>query len=270
MIDLSLLKKPVFVKEHGTWAMLIVPAVTGIAQAPQVSVSLVPFLLAVFFLFFAYTPAEILFSEIKNQKKNSLKYRSSLLWFFIYTVIGLSAGAVSVMYYQKYTLLLFGLAAGLCFTFGLIADRNFKAPLVRDISAIIGLAIISPAVFYYLNGTSLHSMLLLWFYNALYFVSSALYIHTKMLQPSKDTQGDRSKKYYRLRNANSTYQLILLLLVLSLSAYNKMSVMGALAFTPMIAHCLIGAFVIRQKVHFKYLGYVFAVYALHFAAFFRI
>ncbi len=270
MIDLSLLKKPVFVKEHGTWAMLIVPAVTGIIHAPKASVALAPFLVALFFLFFAYTPAEILFSEIKNQKRNSVKYRAALLWFIIYTVIGLSAGTVAVIYYQMYALLLFGLIAAFCFAFGLLADRNFKAPLIRDISAIIGLAIVSPAVYYFLGGSSLYTMLLLWLYNALYFISSALYIHTKMLQPSKDTHSEKSIKYYRFRSANHMYQLLLLTLIFALQIFNKLSAMGALAFIPMIAHCMLGVFVVREKVYFKHLGYAFAVYALYFAAFFRI
>lgn len=270
MIDFALLKKPVFVREHGTWAMLIVPAVTGIIHAPQASAALLPFLLAIFFLFFAYTPAEILFVELNHHKKGSLKYRTAFLWFCIYLTVGLSGGVIAVFYYQKYGLLLFGLAAALCFAFGLIADKNYKAPLVRDISAILGLTVIAPAVYYYLNGTSVTTAFLLWFYNAVYFVSTALYIHTKMLQQNKDTNTSKSAQYYRLRNANSIYQLILLLLILTLPAFNKMSAMGALAFIPMIAHCTFGVFILRQKVYFKHLGYAFAVYALYFAAFFRI
>jgi hypothetical protein len=91
-----------------------------------------------------------------------------------------------------------------------------------------------------------------------------------MLQPNKETNTAKSLQYYRLRNANSMYQLILLFLIFALPALNKMSVMGALAFIPMIAHCSFGVFILRQKVYFKHIGYAFAVYAIYFAAFFRI
>ena len=270
MIDLALLKKPVFVREHGTWAMLIVPAITGIIHSPHTSLALLPFLIAIFFLFFAYTPAEILLTEIKNSKTHSSKYQAALLWFSIYFVIGLTGGIISVLYFQKYTLMLIGFGAVLCFAFGLFADNNFKSPLIRDISAIPGLSLIAPATYYFLTGKAYDTMLLLWLYNTIFFVSSALYIHTKMLQPNRDAANDRAIKYYRLRNFNSFYQLLLLLFILSLPALHKLSVMGALAFIPMIAHCSIGVYVFRRRVYFKHLGYAFAVYALFFALFFRL
>ena len=261
---IALLRKPVFVREHGTWAILTIPIITGISHATHVGSELFYFLIAVFFLFFAYRPAEILFTEIKNKRNNSLKFQSALLWLFIYSSFGLAGGAYLVFGLHLIILIWFLLLALLFFAISISAGTVFKSVIVRDVTAILGLTLNAPAVYYILENRINASSAVLWLCNAVFFISSALYIHMKMLQQQKPEQSAKGLLYQNKKRLNLTYQLALTIILAACVNIRLLTPVALLAFIPMLLHCVIGTFIVQPKVNFKKIGYTLLAYSLFF------
>ena len=169
-----------------------------------------------------------------------------------------------VIVLQKFLLLYFFVSAIFFFCLSLISDFKFHSNLLRDITAIPGLTLGAPAVYYFLDGSIIGTALLLWLLNTLFFISSAFYVHMKMFQHHQDDNSSKKIVYNNLRKLNLAYQLFLLTAIPVFIIQRQLNFSIFLAFLPMMIHCTIGSFTKTEKVNFKKIGFTFVGYALIF------
>ena len=263
------LRNPIFVREHGTWAILIIPLVTGFLRSENHSASVIPLLLANLFLFFAYHPFEIILQYSKT-KSAAARVQNALFWFVVYLVPGIFFGLYAAISTGRYILFLFALAA-LCFLgAGILFQRKNKLSRTRELLGIIGLSLGAPAVLYFLDGTISPASVILWAFNVLFFLSSSLFVHLKMTERTCSKDAARAEEYRRILLQNTMYQMGLLGLLLGVKALNIISYPVVLAFLPMIIHCLYAAFPNGSPVNFKKVGFTFLAYSVFFGIMFAI
>ncbi len=159
------LKSPPIPKEHGTWAMFWIPALSVWILVGSHPAALL-FLLAAAFAFLAQADARRLL-----QRRQGLRQASP--WFFVYLAGALVSGAAAVLRYERWGLLLIGLAALGTF---LLSARRPGMTALDEILAILGLSLVVPGFYHAATGRYDGWILGLWFLNLLYFWSSVLHV----------------------------------------------------------------------------------------------
>ncbi|WP_343223056.1 YwiC-like family protein [Mesobacillus maritimus] len=202
-------------KQHGAWAMLIIPFWLG-AAATEIVWQHIPFFLGWLLLYLATYPMLLLF-----KKKNIPFYRK---WTIIYLVPALAF--LMVPLFTMPTIVYFGLAMLPFFAVNTYYSRkkNERA-LMNDLSAIINFSIAGLASSYLASGNLTLEALLVFFSSILFFVGSTLYVKTMV----------REKKNIRYKYISWIYHAVVLILWIIIGEW-----IVALAFIP----SLIRAFVL--------------------------
>lgn len=262
------LMKPVFIKEHGTWAMVYVPLISGFATSRIFDFSGFLFLLAVSFAYFSYRPAEIILQEKIRQRNNRDKIYHAGVWGVIY--ISLAAGlGIPVLIIKARTMIL--AAASIALIFFLAAEIisiKFKSAYLRDLLSISGLTLLAPIAYYFSTGVTDRVAVEVWAYNLFFFLSSAVYIHMKLAASGSD--GITSEEFNRRRFINLFFQAGLILILTLLVISTGLSTNIGAGFAPMLIHTIAGSFYNRGKTNFKKIGLIFLCYSILFLFFISI
>jgi len=111
--------------EHGSWAVLFVPMVTGIVSTKLISAEIIPLFFLVLFSFMLYKPAEILYHEWQSGRRKSQKYQSALASFLVYGIFAAGFFVYEFLFLQKYLLL--GFATGTFLVFILSVQKSIRS-----------------------------------------------------------------------------------------------------------------------------------------------
>lgn len=256
--------KPVVTREHGSWAVLFVPVLTGITASRAVDFSIVLFIVSIFFLFMSYTPAEMILQNYYKKMPRTEKLKNARYWFFVYISLSLLAGLPLIVFYHKLGLVFFAGAALIFFISSLYIMFTFRKNVWSDFLAMAGLTISAPAVMYLTQDTFNSKSLILYLLNVLFFGSSAFYVHMKMKLSSLKKQEITLNEKLTAGRLNLLYHAaaILLLTVFILQFPSKLP--AAIAFFPMILHAVAGTFKLPERVSYKKIGITFLAYSLVF------
>ncbi len=263
------LRNPVLVREHGTWAILIIPLLTGFLRSHNHSVMIIPLFLAFLFLFFAYHPFEIII-QYRKTKSAKVKVQNAWFWFLVWFTTGSGFGLYAVISSERYSLFLFALTAIFFFALGLLFQRKNRISRMREFLGILALALGAPAVLYYMDGDISERSVVLWILNTLFFLSSSFFVHLKMMEKNAGKDESRHAEYKRVLTQNAVYQSGLLCLLLAAKYFALISSPVLLAFLPMIVHCLYAASPDNAPISFKKVGFTFLAYSVFFGIMFAL
>ena len=256
---------PVITKEHGSWAVLLIPIFASAGVAGMVSVNFFFLALSALAFFLAYTPGTILLRDYVGSHQRQEKSEQAKFWTSTYLVIGIAFAVRLLM--TGYTLLIvFGALAVISFLSNFFVARRFSKSIVSDLLAAAGLTLGGPSAYYVLTGRIDSTALLLYFFNFLFFGSSIFYVHMKIRASGTKRSAMTWIDKISLGKLNLVYHAVVISLIGALAALHITSIFALLIFGPMIVHAVFGTMKLSGKVRFKNLGFVLLGQAVVFGA----
>lgn len=274
----ALRHKLILTKEHGSWAVLAVPVLTGALAAENLKVTIIPLVLSLFFLFMSYTPAEIILQEYLKQQRlrksgtksphlSGGKLSDAKYWFSIFFVTAILMGLISVVVLEKLMLLAFALAAIILFIIDLLIVIKAKKNFLSDFLAMTGLTLSAPAVIYYLDNSFSSKSLYLWLFNIIFFGSSAAYVHMKMKFAALKKKDLSLKEKLFSGRLNLLYHIIVISLVILFIIEYPLRQLAIASVMPAFIHAIAGTFILPEKTSFKKIGIIYVIYSVIFTIF---
>ncbi|WP_462408969.1 YwiC-like family protein [Neobacillus sp. Marseille-QA0830] len=202
-------------KQHGAWAMLIIPFWLGVMDGGFVWQH-IPFFIGWFFLYLATYPLLFLFKR--------KKMRFYIKWSSIYLVLALAF--LSFPLVKDPTIIYFGFAMIPFFVINayfssIKRDRAF----LNDISAVVAFSMAGLASSYFGSGTiTLHTILFSWLSSILFFIGSTFYVKTMI----------REKNNNKYKWISWIYHILVMIVTLVLG-----QLIVALAFLPSLTRAFL-------------------------------
>lgn len=231
--------KPPIPKEHGSWAMLIVPLLLGLVIASTWHSRAIVLLVAAVGFFLARFPLATL---VKTRWRRNTGRAYLWQWTAIYGGITALSGGWLVLVHGLWWLVPLGLLGGLLVLFHLwLVARRQEMSVAGELAGIFGLAMGAPMAYYAAAGRLDGSAAALWLINALYFGGTVFYIKLKVRQqprlPAPDHVGERLIK----AKACLAYQTVALTIIILLVSFRQAPALTPLAFVPVTIKVLLGA-----------------------------
>jgi len=256
----------IITNEHGAWAVLFIPMLTGVLAVKKMSVELVPLSLLILFSFLLFKPAEILVNEIKNRRGNSEKFQSALTSIFVYGTVALLLLVYEVYFRER--LLLLGFAVGAAGIFSLIGmvERLGKKGMMRQFLGILLLTSTAPITIYCLEGKVFDYPISLWFYNLLFFLSGAIIVNFLIDKLALVKKKNDEHPLLSVKDILFVYHFALTLFCVAVIFFFPSDFLKAVAFLPIIVHAFIIYFSGKVETNFKKVGIMLLLHSVVFAS----
>lgn len=242
--------------------MVFVPFLSAVFLASSFTAYLLLLLFSILFFFFSYRPFTMFLHGIL-QKKQAAQVYYPLTWFLLYFSIAACSGTALLLLTKAYYMLGFGAAILFIMATGQFLAFRFKADFLRDIISIIGVTSIAPVTDSFLNHQQPSAPIFLWVCNAAFFLSSAFYVHMKMLSAGK-REGAKGRLYKLRLYANISFQILCMLLLIAALLTSWITFLQFAGFLPILLHALMGSFIFPAQVSFKKIGLIFTMYSIIF------
>jgi hypothetical protein len=256
--------KPPLPKEHGSWAMLIVPLVLGWAIAPLWHWRSLILLVAALTFFLLRHPLAVL---VKTRKRASEDKAYWWRWATIYAGLTLLSAAWLVPGQGLWWLAVLGFAGtGLLFFNLWLVARRQEMSLSGELAGIAGLALGAPMAYYAASGLLDGTAALLWLVNFLYFGGTVFYIKLKVRQQPRLPTPERVSERLIKARACLAYQTVALTILVALVMLRLAPLLTPLAFIPVTLKMLHGVWQWQDKksLNLMRLGVIEIVHALAF------
>lgn len=256
--------KPPLPKEHGSWAMLIVPLVLGWAIAPLWHWRSLILLVAALTFFLLRHPLAVL---VKTRKRAGEDKAYWWRWTTIYAGLTLLSVAWLVPGQGLWWLAVLGFAGtGLLFFNLWLVARRQEMSLSGELAGIAGLALGAPMAYYAASGLLDGTAALLWLVNFLYFGGTVFYIKLKVRQQPRLPAPPQVSERLVKAKACLAYQTAALTLTVALVTLQLAPLLTPLAFIPVTLKILYGAWQWQDKksLNLMRLGVIEIVHALAF------
>lgn len=235
-------------KEHGAWAMLILPYTVGVAVGGGLTGRTLVGFLGMLLLFLSRQP---LFMSLKGRRSGRDSLRVIKKRFGPSVILMAGGGMLLYLWlsvrHGLFGLLVLGFIAAIIFSFHTFLALNRKERTSQaEILGVSLLTLSAPAGFIISRGGIAKEAFVLWILHALYFSGSVFYV--KMRKKAVLLRREmRFPKNINLAKECLAYVLMLILILSILFFAGYVPVMILLAFVPMVAHTLWGIFVLRPK-----------------------
>jgi hypothetical protein len=254
--------KIVLPREHGAWAMSLVPLLVGIGASGVWNANLLLLTLTVFGFFLLRYP---LMLAIKTRAPAAR--RNALRWSAIYVALTACSGAWLLMASQEWLLIPLG-ALGLAtlVVYLALAARRAEMSLAGEWLGIAGLALGAPAGYLVATRTLDETALALYLLNVLYFGGTVFYIRFKIREQPRTTTTTASFGA-RLWAGRATlgYHAMVLLMVALLAAIGMLPALAAAAFVLPMCKVVTGVFTQPTRLNIPRLGLIELVITVTFA-----
>ncbi|MBI4294722.1 MAG: YwiC-like family protein [Chloroflexi bacterium] len=248
-------------REYGAWAMLLVPAITGMGIAGGWSARIPLFLGAIFCLYLARYPL-FLWSRSPSS-------RLPAGWLFslaVSLVLGGTLAAPLILRYRLWWLLPLGALALAILLFHLyLARRRWDRSVAGEFLGVLGLALSAPAGYYTLTGSLDPRAWLLWLVCAAFFGSSIFYVKMKVEYPLRRRKAVLTSKSQFVAPL-WVYHGGVLATTAILGRLGVVPLWTFLAFLPIAAQALAGGLNLGHRPNLKRLGLTQLGHSLLFAA----
>ena len=237
--------KPLLPKEHGAWAMLIVPLLLGVIIAPAWHGRVLVLLAATLGFFLARHPLALL---VKTRKRPAADTISLRWWALVYGgIMGLGGGWL-VLVEGLWWLALLGLVGGLLLLFHLwLIARRQEMSAIGELTGIFGLALGAPMAYYAASGLLDTTAAMLWLINVLYFGGTVFYIKLKVRQQPREPAPPFLAERLVKAKACLTYQTVALTLLILLVTLRQIPLLTPLALLPATLKMVWGAWQWQDK-----------------------
>jgi hypothetical protein len=153
-------------REHGSWAMFVVPLIIGFAVAAQWQWRSIWLIAAALGLFLVRFPIDTM---IKTRKRPATDRATLVRWAAIYGSIAALCGGWLIMFDQLYWLIPLGvLGVALLIYHWWLVERRREMSARGELAGIFGLALGAPLAYYVSTGTLNGSALGLWIGGGIY------------------------------------------------------------------------------------------------------
>ena len=249
--------KRILPKEHGTWAMLLVPWAIGCGVARRLTGPDLLLLAAMLAFFLAHNQLLTwLRLRLVAASDSGTLGRARGLFLIL-------AGAGGVAFLPL--LALGGIAGALVAVSLYLVYRRLDHGLAGQILAPAGLALSAPAAYSVARGALDRTAVALWALNVLFFLGAVMYVRLKIdaLKRAPSLVAPAAK----LRFAAPTLgiDLAILAAVLIALGFGSLSPWAVLAFVPTAAQTLVGAARLDRPARLKRVGILATVHSIVFA-----
>jgi hypothetical protein len=245
--------QPMIPKEHGAWAVLIVPMAVAATIVESYSYDLMLLTLSALAVFMSHVPLQSMLRNRLGEPQGGEKIRRARFWATASLVAG-AAFAVPLLAKGLWLLAVFG-GLGAVGIFGnLFLTLRAKKTVVSDLVAVSGLTLTAPAAYYVATGSFNQTALLLWVLNFLFFGCSVVYVHMKIRAAALQKVDLRFAEKLSVGKLNVAYHAAVLSIVGVLALGHYTPEFAFLAFVPMAIHAAFGTLRLTGHVRFKNLG----------------
>ena len=260
------LLKPIVTREHGSWAVLLIPLISGASVAGSWTVATALLMLSSLGIFMSHVPLQTLIRESPGEKRNREKTSASKFWALFYLGFGIVM-AVPLLLQGLWVLIPIGLLAALFFVMNVLLVRKYHKTVVSDFIAMLGLTLTAPAAYYVGTGNSGLHAALLWLVHILFFGSSVVYVHMKIRGTSLNQERFTWPEKLSLAKVNLFYHVFVIAVVFMLMDMGLRPELTGLAFFPVIVHAVYGTINLSNRVRFKQLGLLLLASSIFFGLF---
>lgn len=251
-------------REHGAWAVVLVPFAVGSFFSPQPTIELFLLFAAVMGFFLAHVPVRTIIRERSGRtRKQALP--DERRWAAI--ALGIACIAGVILMNRGFSLLGVIAAAGVVSFLGnLVLMRKNRPSLVADLVAVLGLTLSGPAAYYVATGLLDERAFVLWFSLALFFGSGFVYVQMKIRASSVKKSSLTWKERLILGKGNILYHLTAIGCIALLAWMTGSDLLLIATFAPMTLHALIGTIRMKPQTRFKRLGFLLVGQSVLFGA----
>jgi hypothetical protein len=247
-------------REHGAWAMLFVPLVTGVLVAWSFPLRVLVFGLSATLLFIARESSASWWRAHRKGERRA----EALERLIIYLGLGGLSIAPLLFIDRLYLLVPLGLAALLLLAVNAEqAAKRVDRTIFGEILAIAGLTMTAPAAHYVALGEWQPAAFWLWLLSSLYFVSSVFYVRLRVNLINPRREAERKIAWRRC----ASYHAFLLLLLLLLTASDRLSLFALAAFAPAVTRAFWSLIKPIGQLNLKRLGMLEIIYSVVFLIF---
>ena len=240
-------------KEHGAWAILLVPLLTAISVTQACSLNIIFLTLSALSLFMSYVPVHAMLREMVERPQGENKLYQARFWAAVY--LSLSVLFVTPLVLQGYNrLLMIGMIGGISFFGNFFLTRQYSKTIPSDLIAVFGLTLSAPGGYYVLTGLLDRTAIMLWILNFLFFGCCVFYVHMKIRASALNKLQFSMGEKISIARYTLIYHLAVISIVLLFVLDHDTRQLGILAFVPMTAHAVYGTLKLSSKVRFKNLG----------------
>ncbi len=255
---------PIFTREYGAWAVLLVPIITGIGVAGEIGFDHLYLVGSSVFCFLSYTPAQIILRYGSRDSLDRAQFRGAILWGTLFLILGI-AFAAPLLGKGYFILILMGLVASVLFVANYLLSRRYGKSLPADLVGMLALTLGAPAAWYIGYGSWDARIPLLWLLNFLFFASGAFYVHMKMgvlgMKERVLTISERIEVGYQ----NLLYHFLMLVVLAVTVSVTSSPGSLLLAFVPITIHAVYGTLTLSARVSFKRLGLILLGHSVVFS-----
>ena len=244
-------------REHGAWAVLLIPLFVAMGVAGQWGVRSSLLLGAVLSLYLARYPL-VLWARSRFE----MFPEKGLSILSVWLAIGLGLGAVLTFNYRLYLLVPFAVVGALFLLVHLMLVRyRNERTIVGEFLGIGALTLTAPAAFYAVTGSVAARAFLLWFVNVAYFGASVFYVKMRVADRSR-TEKPEGRLF---AGSLLLYQAVVLICIGLLSYFDLLPPLIFVAFLPMALHTVVDAARREKQLDIKRLGFTLVAHSVVFA-----
>lgn len=259
--------KQLFPKEHGTWAMLLVPWIVGCGVARAWNRRELLLLLATLMFFLA-----------QNQIMNWLRLRFASVpnpaamqrvrnLFLIFSGVGILAVIPLLERYHLTGLVYFGLIAVVLTALSMmLVNRKMDRSLLGQFLAAAGLSLSAPLAYYVATGYYSRIGLELWGINFLFFLGGVFYVQMKIDALSHRTGFQSLASRFGFAAKTLAFDWVILLAVFLILEQGLLSPWATVALVPTAIQALVGAARLDHPAKLKRVGILSTMHSILFAA----
>lgn len=258
--------KQAFPKEHGTWAMLLIPWAVGCGVARRWSGREL-FLLAGMLMFFLAQAQIMNWLRLRFATAPDLRALTRVRVAFItFAVLGAVAVAPLFVVYRLKALVYFGGFAAVFTAISMIlVIRKLDRSLAGQILASAGLSMSAPLGYYVAAGFVDHAAMELWMISFLFFLGGVFYVQLKIDALPRKSRLKSLADRFRFAAGTLCLNVVILSLVFFTLRVGSLSSFLILAFVPTFMQAIIGTMRLDRPAKLKRVGIISTVHSIVFA-----
>lgn len=253
---------PPLPREHGAWAMLLIPLVVALAVAGEWGLQGPLFLGTCLALYVARAPITMLVKSLRET--GGPPSSRPALWLAAYLALALAFGLPLLLTYGKWLLLPWAAVFVLFTTLHLLLRKQkMDRTPAGELFAIAGLALTAPGAYYVAKGLE-PTAIYLWVLTTLYSGASVFYVRLKMRHRALRRPAAGIGERLSLGRANIIYGTILVFVVVFLAVSGQIPPLVPLAFAPLLAKVAFGILRGGPLVNIKQIGWTEVAHSVAF------
>ena len=253
-------------KEHGGWAMLLIPYVIGLGVAERIGLESLLFLAGILLVFLASEPLSVLVKSLRGKGPNNRR-DSALRWLLIYLFLAGLVSVTVILLYGRWWLILFGVlgltSLGLQ---GFVESRRMDRTITGELVGALGLSLSAPGVYYVTLGDLGQIAFLLWLLSSLHSMGSVLYVNLRLRHHIARGKCTGLRDRLALSKNTIVFLVILVAVLVGLGYLGHVPLLALAAFIPLVYKAVRAIYRASPSFSFKRVGLLELASSAVFAA----